>query len=73
MRRLSIVVFVGLLSLATDSSLAQDRKVQDISLPGLRKAMAEALKIHAGREAMKPLIAGKQAKPSSFATPRDSR
>jgi hypothetical protein len=44
---------------------------QDISLHGLRKAMTEALRMHASAEAIKASLAGKQAKPSRFATPRD--
>ena len=44
---------------------------QDLSLEGLRKAMAEALRMHRDAAAVKPSLAGKQAKPSRFQTPRD--
>ena len=44
---------------------------QDLSLEGLRKAMAEALRMHGNAAAVKPSLAGKQAKPSRFQTPRD--
>jgi hypothetical protein len=44
---------------------------EDISLRGLRKAMAEALRMHSSGAAVKPSLAGKQAKGSRFATPRD--
>jgi hypothetical protein len=44
---------------------------EDISLHGLRKAMAEALRMHKSAELIKPTLAGKQVKPSRFATPRD--
>jgi hypothetical protein len=44
---------------------------QDISLQGLRKAMAEALRLHRDAAALKPSLAGKQVKPSRFRTPRD--
>lgn len=44
---------------------------QDLSLHGLRKAMAEALRMHRNAAAVKPSLAGKQVKPSRFATPRD--
>jgi hypothetical protein len=44
---------------------------QDISLQGLRKAMAEALRLHHDAAAIKPSLASKQVKPSRFRTPRD--
>ena len=44
---------------------------QDISLEGLRKAMAEALRMHHDETPIRPLLAGKQVKPSRFKTPRD--
>jgi hypothetical protein len=44
---------------------------QDLSLEGLRKAMAEALRMHQIAAAVKRSLAGKQVKPSRFATPRD--
>jgi serine protease Do len=44
---------------------------QDISLEGLRKAMAEALLMHRDETAVGPSLAGKQAKPSQVKTPRD--
>jgi hypothetical protein len=44
---------------------------QDISLTGLRKAMAEALRMHRNEADVKPSLAGKQPKPSRFKTPRD--
>ncbi|HEV3166436.1 MAG TPA: Trx7/PDZ domain-containing (seleno)protein [Isosphaeraceae bacterium] len=44
---------------------------EDISLEGLRKAMAAALAIHRVYEPLKPLLAGKQAKPTRYRTPRD--
>jgi hypothetical protein len=44
---------------------------QDISLQGLRKAMAEALRLHRDGAAAKPSLAGKQVKPSRYRTPRD--
>jgi hypothetical protein len=44
---------------------------QDISLQGLRKAMAEALRMHHDAAAVKRSLAGKQVKPSRFHTPRD--
>jgi hypothetical protein len=44
---------------------------QDIALEGLRKAMAEALRLHRDAAAVKPALAGKQVPPSRFATPRD--
>jgi hypothetical protein len=50
---------------------SQRPEEQDISLHGLRKAMAEALRLHANRETVKSSLAGKQARPSRFATPRD--
>jgi hypothetical protein len=46
-------------------------EVEDISLEGLRKAMAEALRIHRDRAAWITALAGKQAKPSQFATSKD--
>jgi serine protease Do len=42
---------------------------QDISLEGLRKAMAEGLRIHRAYPAVKPMLAGKQPKPVRFKTP----
>jgi serine protease Do len=44
---------------------------QDISLQGLRKAMAEALRLYRDGDKIKPALAGKQVKPSRFRTPRD--
>ncbi|HZW33469.1 MAG TPA: Trx7/PDZ domain-containing (seleno)protein [Isosphaeraceae bacterium] len=44
---------------------------QDISLEGLRKAMVEALRMHRNAAIVKPSLAGKQARPSRFQTPRD--
>src|SRR5262249_8660413 len=44
---------------------------QDISLAGLRKAMAEALRMHANYEKVKPSLAGKQARPVRYKTPLD--
>jgi hypothetical protein len=44
---------------------------QDISLEGLHKAMAEALRMHRNLSAYKQALAGKQVKPSRFKTPRD--
>jgi hypothetical protein len=44
---------------------------QDISLQGLRKAMAEALRLYGDGDGIKPALAGKQVKPSRFRTPRD--
>src|SRR5262249_24969526 len=44
---------------------------QDISLQGLRKAMAEAVRLHRDGAAIKSSLAGKQVKPSRFRTPRD--
>ncbi len=47
------------------------REEEDISLQGLRKAMAEALRLHRDAAAIKPSLAGKQVRPSSYRTPRD--
>jgi hypothetical protein len=44
---------------------------QDISLQGLRKAMAEALRLYREGAAVKPSLAGKQVKTSRYRTPRD--
>jgi hypothetical protein len=44
---------------------------QDISLVGLRKAMAEALRIHRNLPNLRQSLMGKQVKPSRFKTPRD--
>jgi serine protease Do len=44
-------------------------EVQDISLEGLRKAMAEALRMHQNGEAGKTPLAGKQVKPPRFKAP----
>jgi hypothetical protein len=44
---------------------------QDLSLEGLRQAMAEALRMHRNAAAVKPSLAGKQVKWSRFPTPRD--
>jgi hypothetical protein len=41
----------------------------DISLEGLRKAMAEALRMHKACESVKPMLAGKQPRPVRFKTP----
>jgi hypothetical protein len=46
-------------------------EVEDISLEGLRKAMAEALRIHRNRAAFSAALAGKQARPQAFKTPKD--
>jgi serine protease Do len=43
----------------------------DISLHGLRKAMAEALRMHRDYDRVKPSLAGKQVKPSRYRTPLD--
>jgi len=42
---------------------------QDISLQGLRKAMAEGLRMHKAYAAVKPALAGKQPRPVQFQTP----
>jgi hypothetical protein len=42
---------------------------QDISLEGLRKAMAEGLRLHKAYEEVKPALAGKQPRPVKFRTP----
>jgi hypothetical protein len=42
---------------------------QDISLQGLRKAMAEGLRMHKAYAAVKPALAGKQTRPVRFQTP----
>src|SRR5689334_22468897 len=42
---------------------------QDISLEGLRKAMAEGLRMHRAYESVKPSLAGKQARPVRYKTP----
>jgi serine protease Do len=42
---------------------------EDISLEGLRKAMAEGLRMHKAYAAVKPSLAGKQARPIRFKTP----
>jgi hypothetical protein len=42
---------------------------EDISLKGLRKAMAEGLRMHRAYEAVKPSLAGKQPRPVRFRTP----
>jgi hypothetical protein len=44
---------------------------QDLSLEGLRKAMAQALALHRKGAPFKPALAGKQTKPSRYASPRD--
>jgi hypothetical protein len=44
---------------------------QDLSLQGLRRAMAEALRMQNNAAAVKPSLAGKQVKRSRFLTPRD--
>jgi hypothetical protein len=44
---------------------------EDISLPGLRQAMEGALELHRHGQAIRPLLAGKQVKPSRFKTPLD--
>jgi hypothetical protein len=44
---------------------------EDISLEGLRKAMAQALRIHRDQPAFRRSLAGKQVKASRFKTPRD--
>jgi serine protease Do len=46
-------------------------EIDDISLEGLRKAMAEALRIHRNRGAFTAALEGKQAKPPRFKTPRE--
>src|SRR5262249_19168649 len=43
---------------------SQRPEEQDISLRGLRKAMAGALRLHGDAAAVKPSLAGKQVKPS---------
>jgi hypothetical protein len=42
---------------------------EDISLQGLRKAMAEALRMHKAYAVVKPSLAGKQPRPVRFKTP----
>jgi serine protease Do len=42
---------------------------EDISLEGLRKAMAEGLRMHETYETVRPSLAGKQPKPVRFKTP----
>jgi hypothetical protein len=42
---------------------------EDISLEGLRKAMAEALRMHRNYAAVKPALAGKQPRPVRYRTP----
>jgi hypothetical protein len=42
---------------------------QDISLQGLRKAMAEGLRMHKAYAAVKPALAGKQPRPVRFKAP----
>src|SRR4051812_22893257 len=44
---------------------------QDISLEGLRAAMQEALQMHRDDERIRPSLAGKQARPVPYKTPRD--
>jgi serine protease Do len=44
---------------------------QDISLEGLRAAMQEALRMHRDDERIRPALAGKQARPIPYQTPRD--
>src|SRR3954470_21585751 len=44
---------------------------QDISLEGLRKAMAEGLRIHKAYDKVKPSLAGKQPRPVEFKTPME--
>jgi serine protease Do len=44
---------------------------EDISLEGLRKAMAKALEMHRAGPSMKATLAGKQVKPSRYSTPLD--
>jgi hypothetical protein len=44
---------------------------EDISLQGLRRAMQVALGMHANYEAVRPLLAGKQVKPSRYKSPLD--
>ncbi len=46
-------------------------EAQDISLGGLRKAMAEALRMHRNRAEFAASLSGKQAKPARFKTPRE--
>jgi hypothetical protein len=46
-------------------------EAQDISLQGLRKAMQEALRMHADLVRIKPILAGKQVNASRYRTPRD--
>ena len=43
----------------------------DISLAGLRAAMAEALRMHQDAATIKASLAGKQPRPTRFKTPRD--
>jgi hypothetical protein len=50
---------------------SERREEQDISLEGLRQAMAGALRLHRAAAAARPSLAGKQVRPSRFATPRD--
>jgi serine protease Do len=44
---------------------------EDISLAGLRKALATALRMHRSFESVRPSLADKQVKPSRYKTPRD--
>jgi hypothetical protein len=46
-------------------------EAEDISLEGLRKALAAGLKMHAAYETVRPSLAGKQVKPGGYSTPRD--
>jgi hypothetical protein len=46
-------------------------EAEDISLEGLREAMEGALRIHRSYDVFRPLLAGKQVRPSRFKTPRD--
>jgi hypothetical protein len=46
-------------------------EVEDISLEGLRKAMAEALRIHRNRADFAASLSGKQVKPARFTKPSE--
>ena len=46
-------------------------EVEEISLEGLRKAMALALRIHRNRAEYTAALSGKQVKPARFKTPRE--
>ena len=49
----------------------RDDESKDISLEGLRRALAEALRMHDSYKAVKPSLAGKQVESARFETPLD--